>query len=72
MTFERAGVLSADLMLFSEFFPSEPSKTVLTSWKKFRGVCHFVEPTFVGNCLEKNHFHFKILPNSRVYYNKIL
>lgn len=44
MTFERAGVLSADLMLFSEFFPSEPSKTVLTLWKKFRGVCHFAEP----------------------------
>ena len=42
MTFERAGVLSADLMLFSDF-PSEPSKTVLTLWKKFRGVCHFAE-----------------------------
>ena len=64
MTFERAGVLSADLTLFSEFFPSEPSKTVLTLWKKFLGVCHFAEPDVRWQLFsKKNHFHFKILPN---------
>lgn len=58
MTFERAGVLSADLMLFSEFFPSEPSKTVLTLWKKFRGVCHFVEPDVRWQLFGKKSFPF--------------
>ena len=56
MTFERAGVLSADLMLFSEFFPSEPSKTVLTLWKKFRGVCHFAEPDVRWQLFRKQAF----------------